>query len=94
MAITATIEPGPATAAARAGKTRTPVPRTAAVYSAIAWARPTVPSATTAGVRPDGDIPDDDIPQLEAMGGAKIFTPGTPTQAIVDWVEDHIKKDE
>jgi methylmalonyl-CoA mutase cobalamin-binding subunit len=27
------------------------------------------------------------------MGVAKIFTPGTPTQAIVDWVEDHIKKD-
>lgn len=39
-----------------------------------------------------GIIPDDDIPQLEAMGVAKIFTPGTPTQAIVDWVEDHIKK--
>jgi methylmalonyl-CoA mutase C-terminal domain/subunit len=39
-----------------------------------------------------GIIPDDDIPLLEEMGVAKIFTPGTPTQAIVDWVEDHIKK--
>lgn len=41
-----------------------------------------------------GIIPDDDIPQLEAMGVARIFTPGTPTQAIVDWVEDHIRKGE
>ena len=40
-----------------------------------------------------GIIPDDDIPTLEAMGVARIFTPGTPTQAIVDWVEDHVKKD-
>ena len=36
-----------------------------------------------------GIIPDDDIPQLEAMGVAKIFTPGTPMQAIVQWVQDH-----
>ena len=33
-----------------------------------------------------GIIPEADIPQLEAMGVARIFTPGTPTQAIVDWV--------
>ena len=39
-----------------------------------------------------GIIPDDDIPQLESLGVAKIFTPGTPTQAIVDWVQDHISK--
>ena len=33
-----------------------------------------------------GIIPEADIPLLEAMGVAHIFTPGTPTQAIVDWV--------
>ena len=33
-----------------------------------------------------GIIPADDIPVLEAMGVAKIFTPGTPTQDIVGWV--------
>jgi methylmalonyl-CoA mutase C-terminal domain/subunit len=38
-----------------------------------------------------GIIPEDDIPQLQAMGVARIFTPGTPTQAIVDWVQDHMR---
>ena len=33
-----------------------------------------------------GIIPDDDIPQLEQMGVARVFTPGTRTQDIVDWV--------
>jgi len=33
-----------------------------------------------------GIIPDADIPELELLGVAKVFTPGTPTQAIVDWV--------
>lgn len=36
-----------------------------------------------------GIIPDDDIPQLEGMGVARIFTPGTPTHEIVQWVQDH-----
>jgi methylmalonyl-CoA mutase C-terminal domain/subunit len=40
-----------------------------------------------------GIIPDDDIPVLEEMGVAKIFTPGTPTHEIVQWVEDHIQRD-
>src|SRR6266576_464353 len=35
-----------------------------------------------------GIVPDDDIPELEAMGVAKIFTPGATTQSIVDWVRD------
>jgi methylmalonyl-CoA mutase C-terminal domain/subunit len=34
-----------------------------------------------------GIIPDDDIPVLEAAGVAKVFTPGTPTYDIVDWVK-------
>ncbi|MBO3747065.1 cobalamin B12-binding domain-containing protein [Streptosporangiaceae bacterium NEAU-GS5] len=33
-----------------------------------------------------GIIPDDDIPELERMGVAKIFTPGANTQDIVEWV--------
>ena len=34
-----------------------------------------------------GIIPDADIAELEAMGVAKIFTPGAPTHEIVDWVK-------
>ncbi|HWG92925.1 MAG TPA: cobalamin B12-binding domain-containing protein [Mycobacteriales bacterium] len=37
-----------------------------------------------------GIIPEDDIPQLEAMGVAKIFTPGATTQSIVDWVRENV----
>jgi methylmalonyl-CoA mutase C-terminal domain/subunit len=33
-----------------------------------------------------GIIPEGDIPALLEGGVAKVFTPGTPTQAIVDWV--------
>ena len=33
-----------------------------------------------------GIIPEGDIPELEKMGVARIFTPGTPTQEVVDWV--------
>ena len=37
-----------------------------------------------------GIIPVDDIPQLEALGVARIFTPGATTQSIVDWVREHV----
>jgi len=37
-----------------------------------------------------GIIPDDDIPLLEEMGVAKVFTPGTRTQEIVDWINDSV----
>ena len=33
-----------------------------------------------------GIIPDDDIPKLSELGVARVFTPGAPTQDIVDWV--------
>ncbi|HEX6489577.1 MAG TPA: cobalamin B12-binding domain-containing protein [Candidatus Dormibacteraeota bacterium] len=33
-----------------------------------------------------GIIPEDDIPELKEMGVAEIFGPGTPLQAIVDWL--------
>lgn len=34
-----------------------------------------------------GIIPDADIEALTEMGVAKLFTPGTPTSEIVDWVK-------
>jgi methylmalonyl-CoA mutase C-terminal domain/subunit len=37
-----------------------------------------------------GIIPDEDVPELEAMGVAKIFTPGTPLDDIVAWVRDNV----
>jgi isobutyryl-CoA mutase small subunit len=37
-----------------------------------------------------GIIPDADITELAAMGVAKIFTPGAPTQDIVDWVRTEL----
>ena len=33
-----------------------------------------------------GIIPEGDIPQLEQLGVARIFTPGATTHEIVDWV--------
>jgi methylmalonyl-CoA mutase, C-terminal domain len=36
-----------------------------------------------------GIIPDGDIPELEKLGVARIFTPGTPTQDVVDWVNQN-----
>ena len=40
-----------------------------------------------------GIIPDDDIPELEALGVAKIFTPGATTTEIVDWVRANVHTD-
>ncbi len=37
-----------------------------------------------------GIIPEADIPELERLGVAKIFTPGATTQSIVDWVRAHV----
>jgi methylmalonyl-CoA mutase C-terminal domain/subunit len=37
-----------------------------------------------------GIIPDEDIPELERMGVARIFTPGARTTEIVDWVREHV----
>jgi methylmalonyl-CoA mutase C-terminal domain/subunit len=38
-----------------------------------------------------GIIPDEDIPELERLGVARIFTPGATTQEIVDWVRDNME---
>ncbi len=37
-----------------------------------------------------GIIPEDDIPELEKLGVAKVFTPGATTTAIVDWVRSNV----
>jgi methylmalonyl-CoA mutase C-terminal domain/subunit len=37
-----------------------------------------------------GIIPDADIPELERLGVAKIFTPGATTRSIVEWVRDNV----
>ena len=37
-----------------------------------------------------GIIPDEDIPELERLGVAQIFTPGATTTDIVDWVREHV----
>ena len=36
-----------------------------------------------------GIIPDEDIPVLEEIGVAKVFTPGAPTTEITGWVAQH-----
>ena len=37
-----------------------------------------------------GIIPEADIPELERLGVAKIFTPGASTQSIVEWVRARV----
>jgi methylmalonyl-CoA mutase C-terminal domain/subunit len=37
-----------------------------------------------------GIIPEADMPELERLGVAKIFTPGATTQSIVDWVRANV----
>jgi methylmalonyl-CoA mutase C-terminal domain/subunit len=37
-----------------------------------------------------GIIPDEDVPELERLGVARIFTPGATTTDIVDWVREHV----
>ncbi|WP_224248285.1 cobalamin B12-binding domain-containing protein [Hyalangium gracile] len=37
-----------------------------------------------------GIIPDDDIPKLKGMGVTEVFTPGSSTQDIVQWIRTNI----
>jgi methylmalonyl-CoA mutase, C-terminal domain len=37
-----------------------------------------------------GIIPEADIPELQKLGVAKIFTPGATTHSIVDWVRANV----
>lgn len=38
-----------------------------------------------------GIVPPEDIVELKALGVADIFTPGTPTQDVVSWVEANLR---
>lgn len=38
-----------------------------------------------------GVIPDADIPGLKEAGVAAVFTPGTPTSDIVNFIKEHVK---
>lgn len=37
-----------------------------------------------------GVIPDEDIPYLKEKGISQIFTPGTSTSAVVDYIKEHV----
>jgi methylmalonyl-CoA mutase C-terminal domain/subunit len=37
-----------------------------------------------------GIIPEPDIPELEKLGVAKVFTPGAPLDDIVEWVRTNV----
>ncbi|GAA4248544.1 cobalamin B12-binding domain-containing protein [Dactylosporangium darangshiense] len=38
-----------------------------------------------------GIIPDEDLPELQRLGVARIFTPGATTQSIVEWAQENLK---
>ncbi|MFT3916196.1 MAG: cobalamin B12-binding domain-containing protein [Anaeromyxobacteraceae bacterium] len=38
-----------------------------------------------------GIIPQDDVPKLKEKGVAEVFLPGSPTQAIVEWIRANVK---
>jgi len=38
-----------------------------------------------------GIVPDDDIQELKKQGVAEIFTPGSSTQEIIEWVRSNVK---
>jgi methylmalonyl-CoA mutase C-terminal domain/subunit len=47
-------------------------------------------AATDIVVFGGGIIPEADIPELEKLGVAKVFTPGATTQSIVEWVRANV----
>ncbi len=38
-----------------------------------------------------GIIPDVDVPKLQAIGVKGVFLPGTPMQAIIDFINSHVR---
>jgi methylmalonyl-CoA mutase cobalamin-binding domain/chain len=38
-----------------------------------------------------GTIPAQDIPELKELGVAEVFTPGAPTQAIIDFIQGAVE---
>ena len=39
-----------------------------------------------------GTIPNQDIPELKELGVAEVFTPGAPTQAIIDFIRGAVRQ--
>ena len=39
-----------------------------------------------------GTIPADDIPELKELGVAEVFTPGAPTQQIIDFIRESVDR--
>lgn len=39
-----------------------------------------------------GVIPDEDIPGLKEAGIKEIFTPGTPTTAVIDYINENVNR--
>src|SRR5215470_16149433 len=39
-----------------------------------------------------GTIPNQDIPKLKELGVAEVFTPGAPTQAIVEFIRGAVRR--
>ncbi len=39
-----------------------------------------------------GVIPEDDIPELKRSGVRAIFTPGTSTKDVVEYIEEHVER--
>src|SRR5437763_14690641 len=37
-----------------------------------------------------GTIPNDDVPELEKLGVAQVFTPGSSTQEIIDFIQQSV----
>jgi methylmalonyl-CoA mutase C-terminal domain/subunit len=37
-----------------------------------------------------GTIPADDVPELKKLGVAEVFTPGSSTQSIIDFIREHV----
>ena len=40
-----------------------------------------------------GIIPDEDIPKLQELGLARIFTPGAPLSEIAEWVDENLGRE-
>ena len=38
-----------------------------------------------------GIIPDEDVTALKELGVSQVFTPGTTTESIVEWVRDNVR---
>lgn len=39
-----------------------------------------------------GVIPEEDIPYLKSIGISEVFTPGTPTSSIIEYVKGNLKR--